>query len=180
MDYPEHAETPRLLLRRWRPSDADAVAVIWSDPAVRDALHPGDDRDPAVIAAGSHAKQVRHWETRGFGIWMATLRDAPTEPPIGWVGAWYPDFVPAVTGDIEIGWTLRRPWWGRGLATEGGRLAIATAFEHLGPPRVISLIAPANARSASVATKLGMHHDSTARSVEDVTLRVFALPRPAS
>ncbi len=111
---------------------------------------------------------------------MAIPRDAPDRLPVGWIGAWYPDFVPAVVGEIEIGWTLRRPWWGRGLATEGARAAAATAFEHLAPARVISLIAPANHRSASVAVKLGMIHASDAITVEDVHMHVYELRQPAA
>jgi RimJ/RimL family protein N-acetyltransferase len=51
---------------------------------------------------------------------------------------------------------LRRPYWGRGLATEAARAAIETAHAYLDPPRLISLIHPANHRSISVARRLGM------------------------
>jgi RimJ/RimL family protein N-acetyltransferase len=79
-----------------------------------------------------------------------------------------------VAADIEIGWTLRSPFWGRGLATEGARAALEAASVHLEPPRVISIINPRNHRSIAVARRLGMR-DS--RSVEHpalgVELRVY-------
>jgi RimJ/RimL family protein N-acetyltransferase len=86
--------------------------------------------------------------------------------------------VPDVVGEIEIGWSLRRSFWGRGLATEGARQAVAAAFQHLEPDRVISLIAPSNDRSAAVARRLGMRQSSTAATNQGVELRVFELPRP--
>lgn len=177
MPYPVEAETPNLLLRRWLDSDAAAVAAIWGDPAVRLALRGEQADDPGELAAASHRKQLRHWAAHGFGLWIALARE--TGDAIGWIGAWYPDFVPELEGEIEIGWTLRSSHWGRGLATEGARAAVATAFEHLAPARLISLIASENHRSAAVATRLGMTHHAFTTTGEGLTLRVFALPAPA-
>lgn len=151
------------------------MAATWSDRAVWEALRPGDPGDPAGAAAESHAKHVRHWDEHGFGLWVVVPRGE--SEPVGWTGAWYPDFVPEVRGEIEVGWALRRAYWGRGLATEAARHAIATAFEHLAPDRIISLIAPANERSAAVARRLGMRHATTAATDHGVQLRVFELPR---
>jgi RimJ/RimL family protein N-acetyltransferase len=177
MPYPVEVETPNLLLRRWLDSDATAVAAIWADPAVRLALRGEQAGDPEELAAASHRKQLRHWAAHGFGLWIALARDSGEV--IGWIGAWYPDFVPELEGEIEIGWTLRRSHWGRGLATEGARAAVATAFEHLTSTRLISLIAPENHRSAAVATRLGMIHHAFTATRDGLTLRVFALPAPA-
>jgi RimJ/RimL family protein N-acetyltransferase len=94
----------------------------------------------------------------------------------GWIGAAHPTFVPELAEEIEIGWALRRPFWGRGLASEGAAAAVPTAFAHLSPARVISLIDARNERSIAVARRLGMGH------VRDVLhpatragLRVYAL-----
>ena len=54
-------------------------------------------------------------------------------------------------GEIELGWLLRRRFWGRGYATEAAR-----ALRPLVPGRVISLIRVENGASANVARKLGM------------------------
>jgi RimJ/RimL family protein N-acetyltransferase len=79
---------------------------------------------------------------------------------------------------MEIGWTLRRPFWGLGLASEGAAAAVTTAFAHLVLDEVISLINPANARSISVAERLGM---SAARDVRrpdtSDALRIYRLGR---
>jgi RimJ/RimL family protein N-acetyltransferase len=177
VEYPEHIQTERLTLRRWREDDAASYAAIWADRAVWRALAGGSQADPAEVAQDALARQLRHWGDLGFGLWAAIPDDA--DEPVGWIGAWRQQVAPALDGDIEIGWTLRHPWWNRGLATEGARIAVQTAFEHLEPPRVISLIHQQNERSAAVAHRLGMTHVSESPNRDGIPLRVFALDRQA-
>jgi RimJ/RimL family protein N-acetyltransferase len=165
------------LLRRWRPSDAAAYAAIWEDEHVRRALAPGRPVAPADAAAAGLARQLRQWERDGFGLWAAIPHDSDGTP-VGWIGAWRQDVAPELAGEIEIAWTLRRPWWGRGLATEGAELAVAVAFEHLRPPRVVSLIAAGNDRSVAVALRLGMSYGGETHHREGPPLAVYALNCP--
>src|SRR5581483_2246466 len=53
--------------------------------------------------------------------------------------------------ETELGWAILSSHWGRGYATEAAR----AARDWLGSDRLISLIAPDNARSIRVAEKLG-------------------------
>jgi RimJ/RimL family protein N-acetyltransferase len=175
VDYPERIETERLTLRRWRQDDADAYATIWADPDVWRSLAGGREADPVEVANEAFPRQLRYWADRDFGLWAAIPHDA--DGPVGWIGAWHQDVAPALNGEIEVGWALRRPWWGRGLATEGASAAIETAFEHLGPPRVISLIHLQNERSAAVAARLGMTQTSETASRHGIPLRVWSLER---
>ena len=158
-DYPEALDTDRLHLRRWRPGDREAYEAIWADPAVWKSLRGGEPGDPAAAATESFARQLRQWDEHGFGLWAAV--DRSTGDLAGWIGAWHPVFIPALADQIEIGWTLREPFWGRGLATEGARVAVEVAFSQLAPPRLISIILPANARSIAVAERLGMRRAET-------------------
>ena len=146
--------TARLELRRWREEDRDAFVAIWTDPDVRGALRPGETRDPAAVANARFDGQLRHWHEHGFGLWAASER--ASAEIAGWIGAWHPDFIPELTAEIELGWSLRRSYWGRGLATEGAQAALEAVSVHLGPPRVISIIDPGNEPSAAVARRLGM------------------------
>ena len=173
MDYPECVETDSLLLRRWRSDDAQAMRALWSDPDVWAALSGTPDANPRQVAEASLGRQLGHWDRHGFGLWAVVPHGE--RAPVGWAGAWFQDVAPALDGEIEIGWTLRRSFWGRGLATEAASAAVATAFELLSPGRLISLIAPANERSAAVAGRLGMRQDSETRSRTGLPLRVFAL-----
>jgi RimJ/RimL family protein N-acetyltransferase len=153
--FPERVQTERLVLRRPRPTDGPAFAAIWRDPDVWRGLRPEAPFDPAV-AASRFEHHLAHWEEHGFGLWLIEL---PHDAEIaGWAGAAQPDQVPALAGSVEVGWTLRRRHWGRGLATEAARAAVAAAFEHLDVDELISLIEPSNERSRAVAARLGMRH----------------------
>lgn len=151
MSYPAEVRTARLVLARWRPEDREAFLDIWRDRSVWAALRPLAPYDPeaAVVRFEHH---VAHWERHGFGLWA--VREAGGDGSVaGWAGAAHPDPLPR---DVEVGWTLREAFRGRGLATEAARAAVSAAFAALPVPRVVSLILPANAPSIAVARRLGM------------------------
>jgi RimJ/RimL family protein N-acetyltransferase len=172
--FPECVETERLLLRRLRPSDRAALDLIWSDADVWRALRPGRPFEPELPRARLD-HHLRHWDEHGFGVWMAELTDA--REVVGWMGAAHPDRLPELSTEVEIGWTLRRPFWGRGLASEGASAAVAAAFGHLVTDHVISLILASNRRSVSVAKRLGMRLDREIGDPEMGALCVYALDR---
>jgi ribosomal-protein-alanine N-acetyltransferase len=58
--------------------------------------------------------------------------------------------------ELEIGYRIDPPCWGRGIATEAARAVRNHAFSTLGVARVISLIHPDNVASRRVAEKNGM------------------------
>ena len=66
-----------------------------------------------------------------------------------------------VAPEIELGWTLRREHWGRGLATEAARGALDYCFGTVGFERIVSVIDPDNERSLAVAWRLGMRQEGT-------------------
>ena len=63
-----------------------------------------------------------------------------------------------VEGDrlYEIGYHLRRDFWGQGLATEAAIACRDWAFAYLKADRLISLIRPENLPSCRVAERTGM------------------------
>jgi RimJ/RimL family protein N-acetyltransferase len=167
-------ETPRLLLRRWTARDAGALSAVWSDPYVWRALRPGTPFRPAGVGYERLGHHLRHWEEHGFGLWAVVER--ASGDVAGWAGPSHPAFVPELATEVEIGWTLRRPFWGRGLATQAAREAVAAAFEHLDRDVLISLIHPDNERSKAVARRLGMR-DARGIRAPGIDLRVYTLAR---
>jgi len=140
-------ETDRLLLRMFQQSDLDAYAAMSADPEVMRFL--GGKVLNRNEAWRSMAQVCGHWQLRGYGMW-AVVEKASGEM-VGRVGCLHPEGWPG----FEIGWTLRREFWGQGYATEAARAAFDWAFEKLGIPHIISLIAPSNVRSIRVAERLG-------------------------
>ncbi|HET7729169.1 MAG TPA: GNAT family N-acetyltransferase [Usitatibacter sp.] len=141
-------ETPRLLLRQFRAADLDAYAELCADPEVMRYLGTGATLS-RPDAWRSMAGFLGHWRLLGYGMWALELKS--TGELVGRAGFLDPPGWPG----FELGWTLARPHWGRGYATEAARRALAYAFEELGRDRVISLIRHGNERSAQVALRIG-------------------------
>jgi RimJ/RimL family protein N-acetyltransferase len=109
-----------------------------------------------------------HWQLRGFGMWAAAHRT--TGQLIGRIGLHYPEGWP----DRELGWALRRQFWGQGFATEAARAAARYAFQQLDWDHLISLILPRNAKSIRVAERLGAKPagEATVRGVHHLVYRL--------
>jgi RimJ/RimL family protein N-acetyltransferase len=65
---------------------------------------------------------------------------------------------------LEIGWALRRRFWGCGYATEIGRAGLAFAFDVLGAHAVVSCTVRHNLRSRAVMERIGMGYAGEIRS----------------
>ena len=57
---------------------------------------------------------------------------------------------------VEIGWTLAREWWGRGLATEAARAALDVGLERYPRERIISKCHIENTASERVMRRIGL------------------------
>ncbi len=94
------------------------------------------------------------WRQEGFSHWAA--EDLSSGRLIGRIGLLRHHDWPESAPPVEVGWVLHRDWWGRGLATEGGRAAMRCWLEHLADDELISITAPANRRSRAVMERLGL------------------------
>lgn len=142
-------ETERLLLRAWRESDREPFYQMCADPEVMRFFPSVLTREESdAIVDKINAQQ----EKRGFTLYAAELRERACF--IGFIGLSVPSFMPAV----EIGWRLARPYWNRGLATEGASAVLRHGFTDLGLSEIVSITVPTNLPSRRVMEKLGMTH----------------------
>lgn len=141
-------ETPRLRLRGWRASDADALAKLNSNSEFVKYLGNGE-----VINSEDSwrvlAMFAGHWQLRGFGLWL--VEDKDSEEFLGRVGLLEPEGWPG----IEIGWGISPSCWGKGYAYEAASAALSWAFEELKVDSLISIIHPENHSSKRLAEKIG-------------------------
>lgn len=145
--------TPRLLLRQWRETDLEPFAALNADPEVmRHFPSPLTREQSDAFASRARA----HIGVLGWGLWAVELEHAPF---IGFVGLSEARFEAHFTPAVEVGWRLAREHWGNGYATEGGRAALAFAFDELELPEVVSFTTVANDRSRRVMERLGLTHD---------------------
>ena len=142
-------ETERLILREFEVEDTDDLFEVLGDPLAM-LFYP----------APFSRTEVEDWIWRnraryddvGFGMW-AMLRKHSGEL-IGDSGC----FMRELDGDMqcELGWHVRREFWGNGYASEAAQHCIDYAFSRLGMTQVVALIRPENRSSCRVAEKNGM------------------------
>ena len=163
-------ETPRLYLRKIALDDADAFHVLHADEEVMRYLG-GRVYTPEETRAQLERFLARH-DAQGYGM-MAMIERA-TGTLIGRCGFLVQDLE---TGrELEIGWALRRASWGQGFAVEAAGACRDHALSSLGARRVVSLVDPANARSARVAERIGMHVERMV-DFKGARVRLFVLER---
>ena len=97
---------------------------------------------------------ISHWEEWGFGLWA--VEEKGSGAFIGRIGLMVHDDWPEGEHKTEVGWMLARPFWGRGLATEGALASVGYGFEELGLERIISITLPGNTASRRVMGKVGL------------------------
>ena len=151
--------TDRLDLRPMSVGDLDAFADFVGDPEATRWLHTPETRTREQAAAG-----LERWAALfedPVGMYGVHVRESgQTAGFVGFVRReldWGPE--------IELGWLLRRGFWGRGYATEAAR-----ALRPLVQGRVVSMIRVENEASQNVARKLGMTRE---RELEYVGFRTY-------
>jgi RimJ/RimL family protein N-acetyltransferase len=142
-------ETARLWMRPCAGGDLDALHSLFTDRDVRRFLW--DDREIALAETAAVIEaSVASFADRGFGQWLAFLREA--DVLAGFAGLRPVDQTP----DVEILYALAPAYWGRGLACEASRAVLRHGFAGLGLPRILARADAPNAASIRVMERLGM------------------------
>lgn len=144
-----YLQTGRLTLREFTADDLDDLVELDSDPEVMFHITGGRATSRAEMAD----EVLPHWLAfhrtgDGFGFFAAHER------PGGAFTGWF-HLRPGHDG-AELGYRLRREFWGRGYATEGTRALIDKAFTDLGVSRVYAETMAVHTASRRVMEKAGL------------------------
>jgi len=157
----------RLVLRRPRASDADAMFAIHGDPAT----HRYSSHDPDPDRATSEAtlsSWIQAWDEDGFGYWAVSLQRQDGVIGFGGVRCF-----PWRDGHIlNLYFRFTPSAWGYGYATEMARAAITLARAHLPHLPVFARVRALNLPSIRVAEQSGLLR---APELDDDDYRIFAL-----
>jgi RimJ/RimL family protein N-acetyltransferase len=172
--------TMRLRLEPVSPANAPDLWRVHSD----DKVWPwfGTEK-PSLEQAGQWAKFMGDsWRFHGVHKWIAYdrvsgevvgrggLSRTPVDDDWGQIYAFLPAQpwvraahavrrpIDAHANWLEIGWALRREFWGRGYAAEIGRAGLVFAFGVLGVQAVVSCAVRHNVRSRDVMERIGMRY----------------------
>jgi RimJ/RimL family protein N-acetyltransferase len=99
-------------------------------------------------------KKVAHRAAHGFG-WSLAWED---DVCLGWGLAQY--CIVDGASEVEIGWTVARSHWRRGIATRLGKHALSE-IDSLALDSVVAYAREDNVASRGVMTKLGMTHEKS-------------------
>ncbi|MBC7724972.1 MAG: GNAT family N-acetyltransferase [Burkholderiaceae bacterium] len=167
--------TDRLILRRWRESDADFMFDLYSRWEVKRFI----GRVPRVMADRAEAATRIAWlplqDHPVQGLWAVALRDTGELvgnillKPIPASGTDEP-LLPS--GDIEIGWHFHPDHWGNGYATEAAGEVLRRA-SLAGLHRVVAVTAPQNVASQAVCRRIGLMHAGQTTKYYNATCELF-------
>ena len=142
-------QTPRLILRPFAESDADALYPLAADPAVGPAAgwpahkSPEETRDVIrnVLSGPECCALCRREDGLAAGAVELRLHDRSR-------------FAEGET-ECELGYWVGRPFWGQGLMPEAAGRLLRRAFEDLGMEKVWCGYYEGNEKSRRVQEKLG-------------------------
>jgi len=154
MSFPDSFTTERLRAERLRDSDLPELRRMHRDGLVMAEL--GGLRDEAQTR-DYLIENLRHWDEHQFGLWIVYELEGAV--PVG--RALLRHLMVGGTEEVETGYALYEPFWGRGLASEILRSCLAHGFTDLGLPSIVAVTSPSNFASQHVLRKGGLACERT-------------------
>jgi ribosomal-protein-alanine N-acetyltransferase len=147
-------ETERLIFRKFTDDDLPLLIEQRSDPEVYKYLGGTRMQNPKALA-----KRIKFYmscyDSHGFGSCAMLWRD--TGEMIGSAGLQPLED----TGEIEVGYSMIKEFWGRGIGTEAARAWLDHGFTTFGLDRIVGVAQIENLASRHILEKLGMTFERT-------------------
>ena len=151
-------ETERLILRRFRLSDApDFFRNITSDPEVNRFL-TWENLSSVAETEELLKDFINRYESPERYCWAIVVRE--TGEVIGTIAA---PTVKNWTEALEVTYAVGKAWWGKGIATEALKAVMAFLFDRVGANRIEAGHDVNNPGSGRVMQKAGMRQEGIHR-----------------
>lgn len=146
-------ETERLLLREIVETDAAGFFELDSDPAVHRYL--GNKPVKTLEECQRIIQHVRkQYVENGIGRWA--IVDKITQDFIGWSGLKYEKNLREGIYYYDLGYRLKKKYWGKGIATETAKAALRYGFQQLNLPEICAAAHLENIASNTILKKIGL------------------------
>ena len=142
-------ETDRLVLTTWTETGVDEVLEMHSHPDVARYLDANGKVYDRAKAEARVAEWLQEYSETGLGKHRLTLKSSGQF--VGRAG-----FSQSITGSPEIGYTLARPHWGQGYASEIAMGLSDWFFATRNDASFVGFAHRDNAASRRVLDKIGM------------------------
>lgn len=142
-------ETERLLHRRITPNDLETIIKFRSDDKVSKYIGGAKAKTPEFNETRLKF-YLETWEKYGFGFTIMIWKQTGEE--IGWSGLQPLEN----SGEIEVGYGMRKDFWGKGIGFETAQGWLKYGFEKVNLERIVAVAAQENIGSWRIMEKCGM------------------------
>lgn len=143
-------KTERLYLRPILDTDLNNFVELDTDPEVVKYISAGIPTTIKELTELLPKLLIRQEGFINYGTWMADLSNGEN---IGWF-TFKP--LPSLNNEMEVGYRLKKRYWGNGFATEGCRFLVNYGFEILKAKKIIAVTHLENIASQHVLQKCGL------------------------
>ena len=166
------AETNRFFLREIIEKDVNDLYELDADPEVHKYLgnHPVQSIDQSKEIIKHIRKQ---YQENGIGRWA--IIDKSSKEFIGWTGLKYEQNVRAFNY-YDLGYRLKRKYWGKGIATETAIASLKYGFTTLNLNEICAAAHIDNIASNIILTKTGLKFIE-AFEFEDITWNWYQIKK---
>ncbi len=151
-------ETPRLILRPFRPEDADSMLQYW----ITSEELMGETPWPALKTLDEVNQAIADWQVKyqnpAYYHWCIHLKEI--DAAMGMVKV---NYLKEDVKAIDFGYCTSQLVWNRGVATEANRAVIDFLFDQVGAKRISTSYFYGNGAAARVAEKCDMQKEGVLR-----------------
>ncbi len=153
-----HIETERLIIRDLEEFDAKGIFDLDSNPEVHEYL------GKRPIKTIKEAEEViifirKQYVENGIGRWA--IIDRKTNDFIGWAGLKYEQELRENFSYYDLGYRLRKKYWGKGIATETAIESLNHGFNKLDLKEICAAADVNNLASNKILRKIGLRFIET-------------------
>ncbi|OED43426.1 GNAT family N-acetyltransferase [Flavobacteriaceae bacterium (ex Bugula neritina AB1)] len=153
-----HIETERLILRDIEIYDAKGMFELDSDPEVHEYL--GKKPIKTMKEAEEAIAYIRNqYIKNGIGRWA--IIDKKTDDFVGWTGLKYEQGLRKDMNYNDLGYRLKKKYWGKGIATETAIESLTYGFTKLDLEEICAAADVNNLGSNKVLKKAGLKYIET-------------------
>lgn len=150
-----YLETDRLILRQFEQKDSAFLAELDSDPEVMRFLNDGLRSDDVEIARATNVMlETRKRHNGRLGYFIAQKKNS--SEAIGWFHLRPLKEFPHDETRLELGYRLKRKFWGKGYGSEASRALMDRGFGELAADEIWACAMKANQASQNIMKKMGM------------------------
>lgn len=144
-------ETDRLILRQFRPEDAESMLRNWASDCEVTRFLTWPPHTDIGVTRQLLSDWIGQYEEPSFYNWGLELKE--THELIGNISVVK---LNEKTGAADIGYCMGKAWWGKEIMPEALRRVIAYLFEEVGVNRIAACHDVNNPKSGRVMEKAGM------------------------